>query len=128
MRNPDKSIESQEPIVSSSFYDLSKLKKMMGTDKNNLDRMILLFIELTPNAIQLIKQSYEDHNIDEIYRIAHSLKPSVDLMGIYEMKVDLHEIEELTKKGEETEDLARIIDKVELTCRQVIELLKKEIS
>ena len=123
-----KHIENHKPIVSSISYDLSKLKKMMGDDKNSLDRMIRLFIELTPNAIRLIKQSYSDHKIDEVYRIAHSLKPSVDLIGIHEMKVDIREIEELAKKGEETEVLARIIDKVERNCMQVIELLKQEVD
>jgi len=121
-------IENHEPITSPISYDLSRLKKMMGDDKNSLDRMILLFIDLTPNAISLIKQSYYDHKIDEVYRMAHSLKPSVDLIGIHEMKADIRKIEELAKKGEETDILARIIDKIELNCMQVIEILKKEVD
>jgi HPt (histidine-containing phosphotransfer) domain-containing protein len=123
-----KDVPYREPITKDIVYDLSRLKKMMGDDKKGLDRMILLFIELTPNAIQLIKKSYLDHRIDEVYRIAHSLKPSIDLIGIHEMKTDIRKIEELAKKGEETDTLAHIIDKVELNCMQVIEVLKKEID
>jgi hypothetical protein len=44
------------------------------------------------------------------------------------MKTDIRKIEELAKKGEETDTLAHIIDKVELNCMQVIEVLKKEID
>lgn len=128
MKATNKHIENQKPIAPSMLYDLSKLKKMMGDDKNGLNRMILLFIELTPNAIHSIKQSYYDHKIGEVYRIAHSLKPSVDLIGIHEMKVDIRQIEELAKKREETNALAQIINKVELNCKQVIEELKKEVD
>ncbi len=124
----NKHIENKEVIKSTIVYDLSKLKKMMGDDKKNFDRMILLFIELTPDAIQSIKKSYIEHNMDEVYRIAHSLKPSVDLIGLTDMKVDIRKIEELAKKGEETVAFTHIIDTVELNCTQVIEALKKEIS
>lgn len=128
MSMTNKHIEKTKSIVSSKSYDLCKLKKMMGGDKTGLDRMINLFVELTPNAIHLIKQSYYDHKIDEVYRISHSLKPSIDLIGIHEMIVDIRKIEELAKKGEETDVLAKIINKVELNCMQVIEELKKEVE
>ncbi|MDI1232731.1 MAG: PAS domain S-box protein [bacterium] len=64
------------------LYDLVKLYEMSRGDDQFVLKMVKLFIEQTPIAIIELKRAFYNKDLSRIGKIAHRIKPSIEIMGM----------------------------------------------
>ncbi len=64
------------------LYDLVKLYEMSRGDDQFVLKMVKLFIEQTPIAILELKRAFYNKDLLGIGKIAHRIKPSIEIMGM----------------------------------------------
>ena len=112
---------------SSALYNLSFLEDVSGGNRDLLDRMILLFIEQAPAAVNQLKTAYNNHNFSEIHAIAHRMKPDIDNLNIVSLKDDIRKIESFAEQRKNGEALKALIVNVDNTITQVVHKLKANV-
>jgi HPt (histidine-containing phosphotransfer) domain-containing protein len=86
--------------------------------------MIALFIETTPVCIVDMKLAYVNNEFDKVRKIAHRIKPSIDNLEIASLKNEIREIELNAETYQNSEQLERLILKVEQVLNEVFSNLK----
>lgn len=104
-------------------FDLSTLKEMAKGDEAFVAKMIQLFVDRTPPSILSIREHFDKDEREEIQRIAHKLKPSMDYLHIEPLTTDIRELES-TAVSATHEELEELIAKVEASSAKVTEELK----
>ena len=105
-------------------FDLSSLKEMAKGDEAFVQKMIHLFVDRTPPSITSIRAHFDLDEREEIQRIAHKLKPSMDYLHIEPLTTDIRLLEN-TATTASREELENVILKVENATATVITDLKK---
>ncbi len=121
------------PINGSSeqpLYDLSKLVKLSNGDKKFVSKMVALFTNQVPTAVQDIRVAYKEKRFDSVKSIAHRIKPAIDNMGITSLHSGIRLIEQLAvnePSSNELEDNINYLDEVitrvneQLNTREIVE-------
>ncbi|MBS1510963.1 MAG: PAS domain S-box protein [Bacteroidetes bacterium] len=107
------------------LFDLSKLNEIARGNTSFVDKMVKLFIEQMPVALEEIKAAYLEKNFEAIKKIAHRIKPSIDNMGISTLKTEIREIESMATESNHNGRLVQLIQLLESTLTKVLEELKK---
>lgn len=76
-----------------TLYDLSKLHDLSSGNPEFVNKMVRMFLDLTPSLIESIGMGLEEKNYEQVRAAAHKLKPSIDLMGINSIKDTVRKIE-----------------------------------
>lgn len=66
----------------SNFYDLSKVKEIAQGDTNFVKVIVSTFLEEMPKYTAALEQAYEDTDYEQVYQLAHKIKPTVELFGL----------------------------------------------
>lgn len=66
----------------SSFYDLSKVDEIAQGDTNFVKVIVSTFLEEIPKDTAALEQAYEDTDYEQVYQLAHKIKPTVELFGL----------------------------------------------
>ena len=106
------------------LYDLSLLESIGKGNRDFITRMLNLFIEQVPTSIEEIKQAFQYDDLPKIKSIAHRIKPSIDNMGISNLKSEIREIESLAEAGNKNERLSDLIRILDCTITKVIKQIK----
>ena len=109
-------------------YDLKQLKKLADGDDDFVKEMIELFVENAPINLDEIKASLDNKDYNSIGYLAHKIKPSLDLMGLSNLKKDIIKLEELSQYGEDYDKISKIIVNLDSYCKVVISDLKKDFN
>ena len=110
-----------------SHYDLTKLRAMAQGNEAFVQRMISVFLEHTPEQVKQITEYFQDHNLSKVSALAHKIKPSIDLMGIDELKTVIREIE-LKAKDNNEENLSMLIARLNSIIGSVFKDISKELA
>jgi CheY-like chemotaxis protein len=114
----------QEVIVA----DTSRLLKMVGNEKLMLNRMILKFLEVTPEYMLELSEASLNKDVDAIGRMSHKIKSSIDLVSTDNMRDLIKQINDKSKSPDGLEALPEMIQKFasffELLTKQLGEQLK----
>jgi PAS domain S-box-containing protein len=110
-----------------ALYDLSKLNEIARNNKIFVDKMINLFIDQIPVAVEEIQAAYLDKNFETIKRVAHRIKPSIDNMGVASLKTEVREIEALATENQNSPKLIQLIQQMDSTLKKVVEALRTEL-
>ncbi len=110
-----------------SHYDLTKLRAMAQGNEAFVQRMIGVFLEHTPEQVRQITEYFHNHNLPKVSALAHKIKPSIDLMGIEELKTVIREIELKAKENQE-DDLPSLIDRLNTIINLVFKDISKELA
>ncbi len=62
------------------------VEAVSGGDGAFIKKMIALFIETVPQNVEALKQSLQSGNWEQVAKMAHKLKSTVDSMGIVSIK------------------------------------------
>lgn len=111
-----------------TLYDLSKLNEIARNNKVFVDKMINLFIDQIPVAVEEIQAAYLEKNFDAVKRAAHRIKPSIDNMGIGSLKSEVREIEALATENQHSPKLIQLIQQLDSTIKKVVEGLQAELN
>ena len=120
-------IPSTSKADSSNVYSLSKIEEISRGDQEFVHNMIEIFVEHTPTSIRELENALEIRDYLAVSKIAHRIKPSIENMGINQLKGEAKEIELYAKSDSIDHNLLK--KKLEFfnqTLLSVIEEIKKD--
>jgi PAS domain S-box-containing protein len=115
-------------INASRKYDLSAIEKMSRGNKEFIQRIIQVFIDQTPAAVEEIKSAWEHGDLETVRRVSHKIKPNLDNFGITDLKDEIRQIESLAEAGTFSGELEMKILKLDMVIREVAGELARELE
>ena len=96
-----------------SYHDLTELKEMAMGNEEFIQKMITVFLDTTQESLTEMLEAFEKGDYDTVSAIAHKIKPSIDMMGIADLKEPIRTIEVNAKEsGDQLSVLMPQVDKV----------------
>ena len=114
-------------VQAPALYSLSFLEDVSKGNCAILQQMVLVFTEQVPLAVNQLKIAYNSHNFDEMYAIAHRIKPDIDNLNITSLKDNIREIEVWAEQKKNGPILKNLIVNLDITIQQVVRELKVNI-
>lgn len=106
------------------LYSLSQLESLSGGDETFINKMVEMFLELTPQTIDVLKESYATDELETMGGAAHKIKPTIDMMGIESLKQSIRDLEQYGKNRSHLELIPGLLTDVCETLEKVVEQLK----
>ncbi|WP_433777901.1 ATP-binding protein [Flavobacterium anhuiense] len=107
------------------IIDMSFLDEMSGGDPEFKKDMINLFIEKIPNQVAQLEEAFKETDYDNVRKLAHNMKSSMDIFMLQDLSNCLSIIEEEASYGKFTAD---VLDKMNIfSCgiEEVVKILKE---
>ncbi|MBT8178059.1 MAG: Hpt domain-containing protein [Eudoraea sp.] len=79
------------------IYSLDKINEMAEGDTDFINSVIQVFLEEVPMDLENLEAAINDKNYEKVYKLAHKIKPNVDLLGMEQTRAIALEIETLGK-------------------------------
>lgn len=112
--------------MESKEYNLDAFKGMLGDDFNELKQMLLMFVNLTPEVINEMKDSAIQKDWNQVGNLAHKIKSSLRLLGMDSLVAIAIEIEREGHQQINVDNLAQKINNFSIKVLEIIELIKIE--
>lgn len=64
-------------------YNLSKVYELSDNDNEFALTIVSLFLDEVPFEVKSMKNGIEDKNYEQVYQVAHKIKPTLDLLCMY---------------------------------------------
>lgn len=106
------------------LYDLSVLEKICSGDREFINKMISLFCELAPENVTQIKEAWQKKDYEKVSKTAHSIKPSLDQMGISNLYNTIRELEKVGKEPFDETTINYLIEELDFTILKIVADLK----
>jgi len=124
-------LETPAPTVetnttTSRLYDLAMVRNIAGGDEAFVKRMLQLFLDTVPPSLQEMQLETVKENWEQVGKLAHKMKSTIDSMNIASLKDIIRQIELHGKKSTEVETLPEKVNEVERVMKQCVEEVKKE--
>lgn len=94
------------------LFDLSTLREMLEGDNAVLNTMLIKFVEISPKLLAEINTSFENNDLEKVRKIAHDIKPTIDILNINELKAEIRLIEKNSADKDKREELRQLITKL----------------
>ena len=120
----EKATATPTAAPASALYSLSFLEDVSKGNRSTLQKMILVFTEQVPLAVNQLKIAYNNHSFSEMYAIAHRIKPDIDNLNITSLKDNIREIEVFAEQKKNGPLLKNLIVNLDTTLQQVVRELK----
>ncbi len=124
---PGQILEKHPDPFEEKLYDLSALQETSRGNNAFIEKMIRLFIDIIPDSVLKMRNAFEEKDFDTLHAIAHRIKPSINNLGIDEIKVEIKQIEHLAAEDPRSNQLPLLLEKTETVLSEVIKQLKKEL-
>jgi len=108
------------------IYNLDKLNEMADGDKDFINSVISVFLEEVPQDLEQLETALSQRNYENVYKLAHKIKPNVDLLGMEQTRQAALDIETLGKNAAGSSEIERIFPTLKKDIHQVISELKKD--
>lgn len=99
------------------IYSLDKINEMAEGDEEFIKSVVSVFLEEVPVDLRELESAISASNYQQVYKLAHKIKPNVDLLGMEQTRAVALEIETL---GKSEGNMDRI--------RERFPMLKRDIS
>lgn len=106
------------------LFSLNQLNVIAKGDKKFIYSMLVMFKNLATDAINQFTNAYEKSDIEQIRKIAHKIKPSIDNMEVQQLYVDIRLLENYEKSNESAIDLKDLIDNVTSKLQVIVSKLE----
>jgi CheY-like chemotaxis protein/HPt (histidine-containing phosphotransfer) domain-containing protein len=110
------------------LYDLNMIHSVSGGDAAFIKKMILLFIDTVPQNVQDLVDATDQKNWEQVAKMAHKLKSTIDSMGIRSLHDQIRAVEMNAKKQDQLERMPDIVRQVESVVSVCIKQLRSEIN
>jgi len=128
LSNAKKKKEIISDTVGQDLYDLTMIRSVSGGDPAFIKKMILLFMETVPQNVKELVEATTEKNWEQVSKMAHKLKSTVDSMGIKSIHADIRKVEAQAKAREGLEALPQMVMQVEAVISLCIRQLGKEVN
>jgi CheY-like chemotaxis protein/HPt (histidine-containing phosphotransfer) domain-containing protein len=110
------------------LYDLTMIRSVSGGDEAFIRKMIILFIDTVPQNVKELVDAGSGSNWEQVSKMAHKLKSTIDSMGIRSLHDQIRNVEMRAKNLEQTEQLPEMIQQVESVVSDCIRQLREEVN
>ena len=110
------------------LYDLNMIRSVSGGDEAFIKKMILLFIETVPQNVQELVDATSHKNWEQVAKMAHKLKSTIDSMGIRSLHDQIRKVEQQAKKVEHPDQMPEMVKHVESVVSLCIQQLRSEVG
>lgn len=110
------------------IYSLDKLKEMAEGDEDFINSVVSVFLEEVPQDLEDLEQALSERNYEKVYKLAHKIKPNVDLLGMEQTRAAALQIETLGKNENNSAEIAKIFPLLKKDIHQVVSELKKDFN
>lgn len=110
------------------IYSLEKLNEMADGDQEFVNSVISVFLEEVPQDLEGLELAIEKGDHENVYKLAHKIKPNVDLLGMEQTRATALEIETLGKSEEHFSEIEEKFPLLKKDVLQVIAELKKDFN
>ncbi|HZK64727.1 MAG TPA: response regulator [Puia sp.] len=128
LSNAKKKKEVISDANGSDLYDLTMIRSVSGGDPVFIKKMILLFIETVPQNVKELVDATDTQNWEQVSKMAHKLKSTVDSMGIKAIHGDIRKVEADAKARTNLDHLPYMVKQVETIVSLCIRQLHKEVA
>ncbi|WP_339713371.1 Hpt domain-containing protein [uncultured Kriegella sp.] len=108
------------------IYNLDKINEMAEGDDDFITSVISVFLEEVPTDLEALEIALENKNLEQVYQLAHKIKPNVDLLGMEQTRAIALEIETLGKKSANVAEIEAVFPILKKDIEQVVSELKKD--
>ncbi|MEX0272986.1 MAG: Hpt domain-containing protein [Flavobacteriaceae bacterium] len=108
------------------IYNLEKINDMADGDQDFIVSVVATFIEEVPQDLASLENALEANDHDQVYKLAHKIKPNVDLLGMEQTRLAALEMETLGKNGADIHEIKAIFPTLKTDIHQVVGELKKD--
>jgi PAS domain S-box-containing protein len=107
-----------------SWIDLSGLEEVVQGDRDFFKKMIQLFVDDTPIAIQQMEAAMDSSNYKVVIELVHRLKPSVDHLANEQLRGMMREVEAAFDQS--TASVAKRLSLI-ANLKELVEQLKQQL-
>ncbi len=110
------------------IYNLDKINEMAEGDQDFVISVISVFLDEVPLDLEGLENAIARKDYENVYKLAHKIKPNVDLLGMEQTRARALEIETM---GKTSADMGEVEEKFPLLKKdilQVISELKKDFN
>jgi len=108
------------------IYNLDKINEMADGDEDFINSVILVFLEEVPQDLEGLEKALEHENHEQVYQLAHKIKPNVDLLGMEQTRAAALKIETLGKNAANINEIKEIFPILKTDIYQVVSELQKD--
>jgi PAS domain S-box-containing protein len=119
---------AEKPITPVALYDLTKLNAMSKNDDVFVKKIMKLFIDEATITLKEMNAAISNRDLAKIKSLAHSIKPSIDNLGIHSLKNEIREIEALASKNEDPAKLVLLVEQLNNILQTVIVSLQNDLA
>ncbi len=107
------------------LYDLSMVQSVSGGDEGFIKKMVALFIETVPQNVQELSKAVEAKEWDQVAKLAHKLKSTVDSMGIKSIRQEIRAVEANAKAKQSLDQMPSLVATIGSVIGNCIEQLQE---
>ncbi len=115
-----------ETVISTKPYDLTGIRNISRGNDAFVVKLVRLFVEQTPPIVSDIMERHAAGDLATMGALAHKLKPSIDNLGIMDLKETIREIERAGKSATGNENLPAHLQQLSSVMHVVISSLNQE--
>jgi HPt (histidine-containing phosphotransfer) domain-containing protein len=110
------------------IYNLDKINEMADGDNDFINSVISVFLEEVPQDLESLEHALDSSNYQQVYQLAHKIKPNVDLLGMEQTRAAALEIETLGKSEANMSEIQNIFPILKKDIEQVVSELRKDFN
>lgn len=108
------------------IYSLDKLNEMAEGDDDFILSVITVFLEEVPQDLSDLEKAIQKRDYENVYKLAHKIKPNVDILGMEQTRAIALEIETLGKDQGNMDLIEIAFPALKKDIHQVISELRKD--
>ncbi len=101
---------------------------MADGDQDFIKSVISVFLEEVPQDLLDLERAIAENDYESVYKLAHKIKPNVDLLGMEQARATALEIETLGKDAANSEQVAQKFPLLKKDIFQVITELRNDFN
>ena len=110
------------------IYSLDKINEMADGDNDFINSVISVFLEEVPQDLSSLESALENEDYQQVYQLAHKIKPNVDLLGMEQTRAAALEMETLGKSEANMAEIKNIFPSLKKDIDQVVAELRNDFN
>ncbi len=110
--------------VKETLFNLENLRESMGNDESQINMIIEVFIDVTPEYLSELNNNYFNGNLVETAKSAHKIKSSLQMIATEPLNKTIGLIEKYALQNKSSDKLSQLIEEFNSDIELLIEQLK----
>ncbi|MFC4222115.1 Hpt domain-containing protein [Flagellimonas marina] len=108
------------------IYSLDKINEMAEGDEDFVTSVVSVFLEEVPADLDGLEKAIAERDYENVYKLAHKIKPNVDILGMEQTRARALEIETMGKNTASIDEIQEKFPMLKKDVLQVVAELKKD--